>query len=74
MLLQVARLALLAGVGIQAVEALLQGHLQLLLIGVGVISRPGGHDLFLQDTHLSQTTKKIRLGIHFVFVKTSAYL
>lgn len=51
MVLQVAGLALLAGVGVQAEEALLQRHLQLLLVGVGVALRAGGK-FFLQNFNL----------------------
>lgn len=50
-LLQVPGLALLAGVAVQAVEALLQGRLQLLLVWVSVLRR-GFSKLLLEDAHL----------------------
>lgn len=52
-LLQVAGLALLAGVSVQAEDALLQRHLQLLSVGVGVVLG-GGVQFFLQHTQLHQ--------------------
>lgn len=51
MLLQVPGLALLAGEAVQAVEALFQGRLQLLLIGVCVF-RGGRSKLLLENSYL----------------------
>lgn len=57
-LLQVPGLALLAGIAVQAVEALLQGRLQLLLVGVSVF-RGGRSKLLLEDAHLGQWQEEV---------------
>lgn len=56
-LLQVPGLALLAGEAVQAVEALLQGCLQLLLVGVCVF-RGGCSKLLLENSYLQRVGEK----------------
>lgn len=55
-LLQVARFALLAWVGVQAVETLLQCHLQILLIRLCICFR----QLLLQYVDLRNTNTNVR--------------
>ena len=61
--LQVASLALLAGVTIETEEALLQGHLQLLFVGMGVVLRRG-HKLLLQNADLDKNTHKKKRSVN----------